>query len=279
MFRTILRKANVICGSTMPARTPVGKLAILLAALLIGGCVSDAPLPTPAPQTSLIEYTRNLEQVTSTLLDKVVVAIPNPGTDYPDFTDWSANWCPRHQRVHSPDDVARQIGNFCKQYGGVYSHAFCRDPANPDHVFFFAAVFRQGDCQQVAYPVGVHILESKQGHDTSPAYLAALEKVGYRTQAQIAFEAAERSRIAEERIERERERLTAQMPLLTKRGTKICARNGPWMYIGFVQDFSSPKIEIQVAAQRSADDPNGLTVPGFTPYVIWDLPEHWSVCE
>src|SRR5579859_5393042 len=62
-------------------------------ALLLSGCVTNATLPTPASAPSVIDYVRDLEKVTSTLLDKVVVALPSPATDHPDFTEWGSFWC------------------------------------------------------------------------------------------------------------------------------------------------------------------------------------------
>lgn len=248
--------------------------------LCLSGCVTNAMLPDPSPESSVIDYTRNLEQTTSTLLDKVVVALPNPGQDHADYTSWGSNWCPRHEAVHSVQDVKREISRFCQKAGGVYNDAFCRRASGNDEVLFYAAVLPEGNCQQVANPVGVKIIEPKAGKTTSPEYLAVLHRVGYRTQGDIAVASAEHQRD----VQREQERITRELPLLRTRGTRVCNRQqAGTTFVGFVEDVSGEKIRISVQAAYYT---NLLGIQGasskadnYQPQMVWDMPEHWSVCE
>ena len=257
---------------------------------LIAGCVTNAPLPDPAHDQSVVEFVRDLEQTTSTLLDKVVVALPNPQEQHEGFYFWSADWCPRHALVNSDAGVRREIGRYCESASGKFDGKFCRQSQDPDSILFYADVTSAtgANCQGVANPVGVRTVTPIGGNLHRAGYISALRKVGYltlREQADAAMErertAQENDRIAREKAKREQERVAEEMPLLTSRGTKICRTNGEWLYIGFVEDAANHKIQIRVADMRYASDPSsGMRPGGFAPgQLIWDFPANWRVCD
>lgn len=254
-------------------------LGFVVLAVATPGCVTNAPLPSPSSSGSIIAFVRNLEQRTSTLLDKVVVSLPNPADDHGSYVSWQTNWCPRHEQVHTRLDVLREVSSFCAGQGGTYRGDFCVNARNSNIVLFYAHVLAIGTCQYVTWPAGVQILQPKPGLENAPGYLAALHQVGYRTAAE-----ARQERVAREQQVKEQQRLLAlQLPLLRKRGTRICKTLPNVMYVGFVDDVSDEKIRISVEEAYRTDV---LTLPGvevpvqnFKPTTIWDYPVNWRVCE
>jgi hypothetical protein len=177
--------------------------------------------------------------------------------------------------VHSISGVQSEIGLYCQRKGGAYQNGFCREANEPDLVLFYAMVSRRGDCQNVAFPVGVQIIEPKGTNLQSPGYLSALRQVGYVTQKEVLEAAVERERMADEKAQREKARLAREMPMLTSRGTKICHIQNSWTYVGYVEDAANQKIKIHISAMQAL----GGGPPISHEELIWDFPSNWHVCE
>jgi hypothetical protein len=272
--------ARDIYLSSLRRRSYQGACLVMFAMLLCAsGCTTNATLPDPARDASIIAYMSDLRQTTSTLLDKVVVALPNAGVDHLDYTSWTGDWCPRHERVHSVDDVQGEISRYCRNAGGIYNNAFCQRATDHDEVLFYAEVLREGNCQQVANPVGVHIIEPKSGKIRSRSYLAALHQVGYLTDAEMV---AANAAILRE-LQAEQDRAARELPRLRTRGTRVCKKEPAITFVGFVEDVSGPKIRIniQTAYYNALSNGQGLSsrAENYQPQMVWDMPENWRVCE
>jgi hypothetical protein len=67
-----------------------------------------------------------------------------------------------------------------------------------------------------------------------------------------------------------------EMPLLTKRGTRVCKESGGFVFYGFVEETLSDQSKIKIAVNGTT---SGLIPGGWQPETIWDVPSSWHVCE
>ena len=66
------------------------------------------------------------------------------------------------------------------------------------------------------------------------------------------------------------------MPLLTKRGTRVCAERKGFVFYGFVEDVLPDNSKIKISVNGTT---NGLTPGGWQPKMNWDQQQLWRVCE
>lgn len=65
-----------------------------------------------------------------------------------------------------------------------------------------------------------------------------------------------------------------EKPLKLEIGTRICRKQGPWTFTGFVEQAVKDRIQIRVS-----DISAGTLRPGsFREHIIWDTPDNWDLC-
>lgn len=253
--------------------------AVLAVVACLSGCTTNRPLPDATRAGSLIDYVQALRRETSTLLDTVVVSMTTPTQDLPEYRAWGDHWCPRHQEVHSTEDVARKVGEYCSRLGGTFQEPYCTQTAAPDRVLFFAKFQRGIDlCQAVAATVSVEVVEPKPGMVQSAGYLNRLRTYGYRTGGDLAQAAISAQQVAAA----EKSRVARELPLLRTRGTRVCQKQNGVIFLGFVEDSSEAKIKISVQEAYYSPGPGkelGMRNPNYRAETIWDQPDRWYVCE
>lgn len=282
------------------------------------GCSTNSVLPDRSTQSSVIEYTQALRRSTSAGLDAVLVQIPTPATEYAGFKVWQDWWCPRHAEVHSARAVQAKLADYCQHAGGSYAAPYCRNATDPDRVVFYAAVTNEANCQGVADPVNVRIVEPDAGKSMSPDYIAVLRKAGYQTQAEIAATAEQHRRIELANaqtlrdMEREQQRhlVEDQISKSTPIGTKVCLRTNGWAdretgfikmgvpqtrreegtleYMGFLEGRSGIRIQLRIGGLHFIGTTGKIESLTSSEYqgstlsagsILWDDASSWLVCN
>ena len=140
----------------------------------------------------------------------------------------------------------------------------------------------------------LNLAEPRPGMTGGGDYYDFLYGYGYRSVAQLVTEEKARIRVEQARADALARQATEQRlrdaenarlrPTKRKIGTRLCSEveNG-LVYIGFVEAVSpdNDKVKISVSDARFLlNGQLGGTRPGgFTPSVIWDHPDNWSICE
>ena len=293
-------------------------LFVLVTSIFVTGCSTTSVLPDTATQSSVIDYTQALRRSTAAGLDALLVQISTSPAAYPDYKVWQDWWCPRHAEVHSVKAVQDKLGDYCQHGGGSYVAPFCRSVTNPDSVAFYAVVTNNADCQGMAEPVSVRIVEPNPGKIMSPDYIAVLRKAGYQTQAEIAA-TAEQHRLIElanaqtlRDLEREQQRhlLEDRISKSTPIGTKVCLRgsgsvdrntgylvmgkpqtrreDGTLEYMGFLEGRSGTRIQLRIGGMRFISTTGKVESMASSDFrgstlsagsILWDDASSWLVCN
>jgi hypothetical protein len=179
-------------------------------------------------------------------------------------------------------NIRQKFAILCGRKGAEFDGQFCVRPDGADRVLFSAQLESQGtgscyrlyvsEAVTVGSPDYLQFLVSKAGYQTAEA------KAG-KTAAQQAAANDARARIqAETRAQQAREqaRLQAELPMMKKRGTKVCRIDGQQTFVGFVEDFTDEKLKVLVTQGFMTNTPNiGLRVePGtltWDPFIAWRL--------
>lgn len=249
----------------------LARLLAILSILFLHGCNSALPVLRPDTPEGPIAYMMSVRQNTSTALDKVMVRLDTAQkSETPDYRTWSNWWCPRYPNAMNARDLVGLIQSYCQAHGGIYEQRrACITTTEPRAVLFHASLYKTSGCEGNYETVGSLVIEPRPGREHSPGYLDALRRAGYvPTYIQVAQSANARAA--------EAERIRREMPLLTKRGTRICKVSGMFEYYGFVEDVlpDQSKIKISVTGTTS-----GLVPGGWQPQTLWAPPETWRVCE
>lgn len=99
--------------------------------------------------------------------------------------------------------------------------------------------------------------------------------------AEAAFAESRATARAERQARKARElsRLEAELPQMRKRCARVCLVDSsrPFVYRGYVEDFTDEKLKIAVAEAFMPNSP-GLQPGGFQPHTLWDYPNRWRTC-
>lgn len=253
-------------------RTPQPVLAATVIMLLLG-CQASVPPLKPDTQEGPITYMISMRQNTSAGLDRLVTRLDTAvREDTADYRSWSDWWCPRYVRGNDPPppDLQTLARSYCEAHGGVYDRKqACITRTEPRTVLFYLSIFRSSGCEGTAVTARSLVIEPKLGREHSASYLAALRRVGYVPPDILATQQAQS-------IVAEADRLQREMPLLTKRGTRVCKERRGFIFYGFVEDVLPDQSKIKISVNGTTI---GMTPGGWQPEAIWDQPQLWHVCE
>lgn len=185
----------------------------------------------------------------------------------------------------TPKALLRARENFaelCKAKGAKFDGQFCSHYADKDEVLFSAQIEPRGsNCFRIHASEAVTV--------GSPECLKFLVSLGYETadlravngiiKETAAAEARQRA-LAEQQARQAQElaRLERELPQLRKRGARVClVDNGPYVYRGYVEDFTDEKLKIAVADAFMPNAPH-IKPGGFQPNTLWDYPIRWRIC-
>ena len=181
--------------------------------------------------------------------------------------------------------LARARTNFaelCKVKGAQFDGQYCLRNADSDDVLFAIQLEPRGsNCYRMHASEAVTV--------GSPDYTKFLGTRGYITadvrvitkitKEAAAAEARQRA-LAEQQAKQALElaRVERELPQLRKRGARVClVDSGPYVYRGYVEDFSDEKLKIAVAEAFMPNSP-GIRPGGFQPNTLWDYPIRWRIC-
>lgn len=167
---------------------------------------------------------------------------------------------------------------MCARAGGSLQGSFCVMPSNPDDVPFVVQIVPAP--RPCANGTSVRVVEPT-GSLSAPAYLGMLRSAGVRTSEERATDQAHAASLGRER-ERQRaleaDRRAAMVPRMRERGTRVCRVEGVTTAVGFVEDSTETKLQIHVVNAYRTGAPN-LQLGGFQPYITWDVPARWELCD
>lgn len=182
-------------------------------------------------------------------------------------------------------NMRKDFATLCGRKAGQFDGQFCMRPDGVDQVVFSAQLESQGTggCYRLNVSEAVTV--------GSPEYLAFLvSKTGYEIAEVRADKLAVRqAAAAEARVKaqaeqqakqaREMARLETELPLMRKRGARVCmvASGDMFVYRGYVEDFSDEKLKIAVAEAFLPNSP-GTRPTAFQPNTLWDYPVRWRLC-
>ncbi len=250
------------------------RVAILFtAALALGGCAVDGPLPEYPVTESVIEYTDALvNKTTSKNLDSFIDTTDDGSADgYQWYSGW---WCPRHDLVGELRDVQREYNNLCEARSGTYDLAlFCREKGEPDNVLFVAKIWATRECSG-GPTVTISIVAPTAGVSNAN-YQAKLRDFGYKTEAereQLALEANERQRRSDEEGRRKQaareaaEQTELERRLATQQAMLDSLDLGTETHCGMVIDVRESLVEVQTEVAGNRWFKRGeLFAPGYAP--------------
>lgn len=262
---------------------------ILLVTIQLAGCVyTNTKLIKPIRTTSVIEFTKELRDDTSTLLDVVMVKIGNKMVKSEGFVSYKTMWCPRHENVNTTSRVIDKYRELCREKGGFLDSAFCRDSKNTDEVIFYASVKNTGKCTGDYSTADVVVVEPT-GDRNAPDYMEVLRESGYRTKNEV-LASKRRAEIKQHQAKiREKQRKASEEQikirdnkLMNNIGIQVCKnmknRYLRFTYVGFVEQVNDPKIKIRVV-DAQVGGRQGARPGGFQPHITWDYKQNWYVCE
>lgn len=240
---------------------------------LLSSC--QTPLPALKPDTSEgpITYMMSVRQNTSVGLDRLTARLEVANReDTPDYRSWSDWWCPRYVRGSNPPppDLQTIVRSYCEAHGGHYDRGMaCVTETKPNTVLFYMSVFKSTGCEGNTLTARSVVIEPKPGREHAEAYLAAIRRAGYVPPDILVAEQIRSAALEGARLRRE-------MPLLTKRGTRVCKANRGFTFYGFVEDVLPDQSKVKISVNGTT---NGLIPGGWQPEIIWDQPQLWRVCE
>lgn len=240
---------------------------------LLPACQTSLPTLQPNTAEGPITYMMSVRQNTSAGLDRLMTQLETAHReDTPDYRIWSDWWCPRYVRGTDPPppDLQSLVRSYCEAHGGLYDrNKACITHTEPRTVLFYMSVFRSSGCAGSAVTARSLVIEPKPGREHSAVYLAALRVAGYVPPDVLATEQARNDASEADRLRRE-------MPLLTKRGTRVCKERRGFIFYGFVEDVLPDQSKIKISVNGTTI---GLTPGGWQPETVWDQPQLWRVCE
>ena len=248
----------------------------VLAAGLLAGCATRK-VDGQAAQTAS-ELTIALELRHSGLVGQPFVATsapPDPSGQYRLVTRW---WCEPNAKASSVDAARVEYSALCSRAGGSLEGNFCVKPSNPDDVSFVVQIIPAP--RPCANGTSVRVVEPT-GSLSAPAYLGMLRSLGFRTSEERAIDRAHAAALGRERESQralEADRRAAMVPRMRVRGTRVCRVEGVTTAVGFVEDSTETKLQIRVVNAYRTGAPN-LQVGGFQPYITWDVPARWELCD
>jgi len=258
------------------------RLAALGIAVALAGCAS-APITAG---DSAIALGKNLVLDSVPLGGLAVQALVSvgDGEDRGSYRYKSQLFCQTSSQALA--NIRQKFAILCGRKGGDFENQFCVSRDGVDRVLFSAQLEHQGvgSCYRlnvseaitVGSPDYLQFLVSKAGYETADAKAA-------RVASQRASTARVRARAEAEQQAyqaREMERLRVELPLMRKRGARVCRSESNGMevvYRGYVEDFTDEKLKIALAEAFLAGSPT-IRPTGFQPHTLWDFPVRWSLC-
>ena len=259
------------------AKERLGIWTAAIVLLLVAGCQASLPVLKPDTAEGPITYMMSVRQNTSAGLDRLTAKLEVANReDTQDYRSWSDWWCPRFVRGTNPPPPPLQslTKSYCEAHGGVYDrNVACITRTEPITVLFYMSVFKGTGCEGSAITARSLVIEPKPGKEHSAGYLLALRRVGYIPSDILAAQEARSAALEADRLRRE-------MPLLTKRGTRVCQKRsylgGYLTFYGFVEDVLPDQSKIKVSVNGTVGT---LQPGGWQPEMIWEAPSKWTVCE
>jgi hypothetical protein len=259
-------------------RTSAARLAQLAAAGALAPLLGCASAPPIQASDSAITVGDRAVMAAVPLAGAPVQALAGAGSgnDLGTYRTKSQNFCPTS--AESLNRVTKSFAELCAAKAGRYDGRFCAQPGNPDKVVFLTALERAGNCMRLT-------VSEPNGDATAPQWVALTTELGYKTtaQRQQEAEAAAASRAAFQRIvasakaEQERVRLETELPMMKKRGAKVCTANAGNTFVGFVEDWSDEKLKILIVEAFRTNVPSMKLNLGASN-VTWASPEEWRLC-
>jgi hypothetical protein len=255
-------------------------LAVTLAAFV--GCASAPPIKATDSALSVADRAI-LTAVPLAGAPLHMLTAADPGTDRGTHRTKAQTFCP--SGASGVERVLKAFTDLCTARSGKFEDSFCTRPGGQDAVLFAAKLERVGNC--VRLNVG-----EPTGEPNAPRWLAYVSSLGYVNEAlrrELAQSAAESRRVIEsvtasikadqarEAFERERSRLMAQLPLMKKRGARVCASQQGTTFVAFVEDWSDERLKLLITDAYRATAPSIRVAPGG-PTLIWDEPTNWRLC-
>lgn len=288
------------------------RFAVLISVLT--GCAANGPLPDPATEDSVVDYSNSLvSSTTAKTLDRLIDTVKDGSTDgYRWLEGW---WCPRHPAVGNTADVQNKMSEYCAAHGGVYEiRGFCRDSTDTDDVLFLARVSNSSQCS--GGPTASLLTIEPTGEIDNSEYIALLRKYGYESATERNDRKAELRKkqdsdltVALQQMEMRAEELDArrlaaqEIPI----GTRICRfgrfqftlagvsisaeRQADGWLVGQLDGFSpgSEKLRFRVLRHEIPErDSSSIPIAGYPVMdefsavpgtVYWDDPGNWESCE
>lgn len=262
-------------------QTSGGRLAALSMAVALAGCAAGSL----TADSSAISLGKNLvlDSVPLGGLGVQALVSAGDGDDQGSYRYKSQLFCQTNARALS--NIREKFALLCGRKGAAFDGQFCTRSGGMDEVLFSAQLESQGtgNCYRLNVSEAVTV--------GSPDYLQFLvNKAGYETaDVKAAKRAAQQAAAAEARARaqaeqqanqaREMQRLKEELPLMRKRGTRVCRleSNTMVMYRGYVEDFTDEKLKISLAEAFLANAP-AIRPTGFQPHTLWDLPVRWRLC-
>jgi len=135
--------------------------------------------------------------------------------------------------------------------------------------------------------VDVYVVEPKAGNVESREYLQQVELLGYARpydrRVKDTLDKSRRQFANDQRVQREqqaeaaeRARIAKELPLLKKRGTRVCQTEQSITYVGFVDDVNEDGSKIRALVKGTT---TGFAPGGWQPGPEWAVPSAWHVCE
>lgn len=259
----------------------IGILA--LAAAVAAGCTTVRT--NPADYKSVIDFSRAMVNGTSPgPVDRALnVAIGTRSSVSDPSRPWNAisgNWCARLDGREGAAAVRPLYDSYCKHSGGVYRGDYCLSTVDARQVLFMARVEQSNKCTPPSMSVLTTVVEP-MGDPLNEQYIAKLRSLGYMSPEDVDARRANDVAVlaaAQLRTEQERMRREASIPLMRKRGARVCRQDGINTVFGFVDDFTDEKLKIALAGSFVTRTPQ-YSQSGFVPAVIWDFPTRWTPCD
>jgi len=248
----------------------------VLATGLLTGCATKKFEGQGAQTAS--ELTVALELRHSGLVGRPFVAMSTPPDSSGQYREVMRWWCEPNTRANSVDAAKVEYSTLCSRAGGSLQGNFCVKTSNPDDVSFMVQIVQAP--RPCPNGTSVRVVEPT-GSLSAPAYLGMLRSLGFKTSEERATDRAYAAALGRER-ERQRaldaDRRAAMVPRMRERGTRVCHVEGVTTAVGFVEDSTETKLQIRVINAFRTGAPN-LQLGGFQPYITWDVPARWELCD
>jgi len=246
-------------------------LWVVPALVLTAGCAVSQVEATDEDK-SAIEFSERLVKGMVNKLDKLVTPLGAKKTVTENYRSYHNSFFPI---AGGEQGVLASLSSYCFKAGGSFRQGACEN--DQGDLLFYAKVEYTGTYAGNRETT-MTVIEPVQSN--TPGFMAKARELGYRTAEE---EYARRQKQGQEALARYEEELrqkdqNAQAILDSGRGTRICRVDGPYVYIGYVDDISGNNIKILVQNMYLESAPN-IRPGGFKSHVVWGAARDWAPCD